>query len=86
MANKEMEELLRSWGFEPGLKAGNMTLRDWFAGQAMAALIRNKRMTGYQSEKATDAFQHPDAMMRRRCETEYEPTCAPGLRRMHDAT
>ena len=44
--------------------------RGRFAGHAMAALIRNKRMTGYQSETATEAYQHADAMMLGRGETE----------------
>ena len=72
MADKEMEELLRSWGFEPGPKAINMTLRDWFAGQALAAVIQANYRSGYVAETATEAYQFADEMMRRH-DDEYMP-------------
>jgi len=60
--------VLQNDDFNPG-----MTLRDYFAGQAMKALI-NKTLndavsnhgTQYQDEIANDAFKIADAMLRQR--------------------
>ena len=51
-----------------------MTLRDWFAGQAMAAMLRNvTHPDGFTSfavkeERALRAYEEADAMLRARAE------------------
>jgi len=54
-----------------------MTLRDWFAGQFMAALINGPSNMGFSgsSEMAGWAYQHSDAMLKAR-ETKAAPSPA----------
>lgn len=52
-----------------------MTLRDWFAGQAMAAMLRNVtdedgfRLWAVKEERAKRAYEEADAMLAARKET-----------------
>lgn len=68
MAVKTMREILSG---EPGeLKAGEMTLRDWFAGQALAAIAPETRVDLHQQNTAEIAYEIADAMMRERVKKE----------------
>lgn len=40
-----------------------MTLRDWFAGKALAVLLTDRSMTGTAEEFATEAFLIADQMI-----------------------
>jgi hypothetical protein len=50
-----------------------MTLRDWFAGQALAGLL-GKSMGVNPRSVADIAYLIADAMLKRRCENEAMPT------------
>jgi len=45
---------------------GGMSLRDWFAGQALVAIIGHPVWEGTDDEIASDAYKAADAMMRAR--------------------
>ncbi|MCY4587376.1 MAG: hypothetical protein OXB98_15165 [Bryobacterales bacterium] len=66
MAGKDTEGRPGDW------KASEMTLRDWFAGQALAALIHATYRSGYTAETAREAYQYAEAMMRERGKDEEE--------------
>jgi hypothetical protein len=51
-------------GKETTIPTNGMSLRDWFAGQALAGLTNGARGTGWRkSELAKDAFAFADAML-----------------------
>ena len=43
-----------------------MTLRDWFAGQALAGLIADQSRDGSADDRARYAYAYADAMLRAR--------------------
>lgn len=43
-----------------------MSLRDWFAGQALIGLLSNVRSTGGMNTSAEDAYKVADAMLEAR--------------------
>ena len=49
-----------------------MSLRDWFAGMAMAALLGNANVTMDDGELSGSAYIHADAMLRAR-KAEVQP-------------
>lgn len=49
-----------------------MSLRQWFAGQAMAGLLANNHRYEYDDEYTKKAFMLADAMLKER-EKEYKP-------------
>ena len=53
-------------GFEKGLPAPGMTLRDYFAGQALAGLLGDPNAGGEFSAYANDAYRFADAMIEMR--------------------
>lgn len=40
-----------------------MSLRDWFAGQALAGLIANTKTVGTEADLADDSYKYADAML-----------------------
>lgn len=47
---------------------GGMTLREWFAGQALAGILANSNRDGSTKEYAHDAYEQADAMLAARNE------------------
>lgn len=50
-----------------------MSLRDWFAGQALASIFAT-RYTGYYGEYASEAYKYAQAMLEERAKYEGEET------------
>ena len=50
-----------------------MSLRDWFAGQALAGIFAT-RYTGYYGEYASEAYKYAQAMLVERAKYEGEET------------
>lgn len=48
------------------LRRSDMTLRDWFAGQALVGILSNKDLQGCFDDMAGSAYLMADAMMRAR--------------------
>ena len=46
---------------KPGFEG--MTLRDWFAGQALAGILADSKSEGTITEYARDAYRYADAML-----------------------
>lgn len=42
---------------------GGMTLRDWFAGQALMGLLPSKSVVGFPTAYAQVAYEYADAML-----------------------
>lgn len=57
------------WGFSQD----GMSLRDWFAGQALAGIFAT-RYTGYYGEYASEAYKYAQAMLEERAKYEGEET------------
>ena len=55
-----------------GGPARGMTLRDWFAGQALAGMASNPRRDGPYSDYAEDAYEYADAMLSEREKSDGE--------------
>ena len=55
---------LANEGFCPSVDLGGMSLRDWFAGQALAAFIASSEMNG--NDTAATAYAFADAMISER--------------------
>lgn len=73
--SERSEDLVDEWADEPAvsaydgpLSAHNMTLRDWFAGQAMAGLLAAPYLKFPQREQtlSMEAYGVADAMLRAR--------------------
>ena len=52
----------------PTTAGDGMTLRDWFAGQAMAGMLANSDRDGYPEDRAQLAYEYADAMLEARDE------------------
>lgn len=50
----------------PAYDAPGMTLRDWFAGQALVGLIAHPKNEGHASELSLVAYAIADAMLKER--------------------
>ena len=50
----------------PSYSAPGMTLRDWFAGQALAGLIADQSRDGSADDRARYAYAYADAMLKAR--------------------
>ena len=61
------ERLEAGWSAFPSSNALGMTLRDWFAGQALVGIIAVDRFTGYAKSRresgANMAYEYADAML-----------------------
>jgi len=53
-------------GSDGGCLNAGMSLRDWFAGQALAGMCANHEFDGNATDYARDAFSWADAMLSER--------------------
>ena len=52
---------------DPQIALNTLTLRDWFAGQALIGMVMSNTNRGYSLEMASkDSFAYADAMLRER--------------------
>ena len=57
------ERKAASVNMNPSLMAHSMTLRDWFAGQALAGALADSTRDSYAYEYAESAYEYADAML-----------------------
>ena len=66
---------IKSWNDHTAQDHGGMSLRDWFAGQALAGRLANPSVIDTRADYAADAYKQADAMLRARSATlSPEPT------------